>query len=315
MTAITRRVFSICLTALWLCFLAAAQSVNSSQTFQPSPSTVTPAVSGTGTTDFLALWTNTTGGLGNSVLFQSGSGTTAKVGINSTAPASTLDVNGAATVRGLLNLPATGTATTAGGKNSQPSGFTASSYNSGTETAVNQNFRWQAEPAANNTTAPSGTLNLLYGLGTATPTETGLKLSSKGVITFAAGQTFPGGGAFCIAADGGFGSGGATFVEPSFTVPAENKCTPWSGFTKTATTVILNTSGAACLSTTGKTLTLSVSSADPSFITNPVSDYIQLTRTSSTGTFTGGTDQGQFDGNADQITCTSSLLTLPDSHD
>jgi hypothetical protein len=40
-----------------------------------------------------------------------------------------------------------------------------------------------------------------------------------------------------------------------------------------------------------------------------------LTRTSSTGTFTGGSDQGQFAGSADQITCTSSLLTLPDSHD
>jgi hypothetical protein len=169
--------------------------------------------------------------------------------------------------------------------------------------------------SANNTTAPTGTLNLLYGLGTATPTETGLQLSSAGVITFAPGQTFPGGGAFCIAADGGFGDGGTTFVEPGFTVSAESKCTSWSGFTKTASTVILNTSGAACLSTTGKTLTLSVSSADPSFFTNPVSDYIQLTRASSTGTFTGGTDQGEFAGSADQITCTSSLLTLPDIHD
>ena len=56
---------------------------------------------------------------------------------------------------------------------------------------MNQIFRWQAEPAANDTTTPSGTLNLLYGLGTATPTETGLKISSKGIVTFAAGQTFP----------------------------------------------------------------------------------------------------------------------------
>lgn len=320
MTAISRRVLSICLAAGWLCSLAAAQSVTSSQTFQPSPSTVTPAVSGTGTTDFIPLWTNTTGGLGNSVIFQSGSGATAKVGINLTTPGSTLDVNGAATVRGLLNLPATAAATTAGGKNSQPSGFTASSYNSGTDTAVNQNFRWQAEPAANNTTAPSGTLNLLYSSGTATPAETGLKINNKGVITFAAGQTFPGGGAFCIATAGGFGDGGSTFVEPGFTVPAENKCTSWSGFTKTASTVILNTSGAACLSSTGKTLTVSVSSADPDFLgTNPTSmmasDYIQLTRASSTGSFTGGTDQGQNAGSANQVTCTSSLLTLPDIHD
>jgi hypothetical protein len=34
----------------------------------------------------------------------------------------------------------------------------------------------------------------LYGAGTATPAETGLKISNKGVITFATGQTFPGSG-------------------------------------------------------------------------------------------------------------------------
>ena len=95
-----------------------------------------------------------------------------------------------------------------------------------------------------------------------------------------------------------------------------NKCTPWSGFTKTASTVILNTSGAACLSSTGKTLTVSVSSLDPAFLgTSAASDYIQLTRASSTGSFTGGTDQGQFVGSAHQVTCTSGVLSLPDTHD
>ncbi len=171
--------------------MPASASVSSSAAASPA-STVTPAVSGTGTTDFLPLWTNTTGGLGNSVLFQSGSGSTAKIGVNSTAPASTLDVNGAATVRGLLNLPATGTATTAAGKNSQPLGFTASSYNSGTKAAVNQNFRWQAEPISNDTTSASGTLNLLHSVGSNAPTETGLKIAGNGQITFAAGQKFPG---------------------------------------------------------------------------------------------------------------------------
>jgi hypothetical protein len=175
--------------------LAIPSSASASSTAAPSTANaVTPAVSGTGTTDFIPLWTNTTGGLGNSVLFQSGSGSTAKLGINSTAPASTLDVNGAATVRGLLNLPATGTATTAGGKNSQPLGYTASSYNSGTKAAVNQNFRWQAEPAGNNTTSASATLNLLHSLGSNAPAETGLKIAGNGQITFAAGQTFPGAG-------------------------------------------------------------------------------------------------------------------------
>ena len=219
-------------------------------------------------------------------------------------------------VRGKLNLPASANATATSGQASRPEAFTASAFNSGTAAAVAQNFLLQAEPANNNTASPSGTLNLLYAAGTAAPAETGLKISNKGVITFAPGQTFPGGGAFCIATAGGFGTGGTTFVAPSFTVPAVNKCTPWSGFTKTASTVILNTSGAACLSSTGKTLTVSASSLDPAFLgTNPASDYIQLTRASSMGSFTSGTDQGQFLGSANQVTCTSGLLSLPDSHD
>ena len=291
----------------------AAGSTSSSAT--PSAEAITPAVAGTGTTNFLPLWTNSTGTLGNSVLFQLGTGKTAKIGINSTTPAATLDVVGSATVRGLLNLPNAGTATASAGANSRPFGFVASVFNSGTGTASNQVFHWQAEPVNNNTTAASATLNLLFGVAPAAAAETGLTISSKGILTFAPGQTFPGGGAFCIATAGGFGGGGTTFVSPGFTVPAQNACTSWSGFTKTASTVILNTSGAACLSSTGKTLTVSVSSADPSFFTDPVSDYIQLTRGSSTGTFTGGTDQGQFSGSANQTTCTSSLLTLPDSHD
>jgi len=98
----------------------------------------------------------------------------------------------AVNVGGKLNLPATGAATATAGKNSRPLDFVASSFSSMTSTAVNQSFQWQAEPAANNTAAPAGTLNLLYGLGATAPAETGLKLSSKGIITFAAGQTFPG---------------------------------------------------------------------------------------------------------------------------
>jgi len=104
-----------------------------------------------------------------------------------------LDVNGAATIRGSLTLPATAAATATAGKDSQPLNLVASSYNSTSVAAVSQVFRWQAEPTANDTATPSGTLNLLYGQGTAGPTETGLKLSSKGVFTFAPGQTFPGG--------------------------------------------------------------------------------------------------------------------------
>jgi|HubBroStandDraft_2_1064218.scaffolds.fasta_scaffold14066_2 hypothetical protein len=305
---------AFCLLVLSLTSLTLAQTPTQTA---PSAEANTPAVSGTGTTDFIPLWTNSTGALGNSVLFQSGTGSTVKVGVNTTTPATTLDVGGTATVRGLLNLPSIGAATATAGTDSRALGFVASAFNSGTAAAVNQVFHWQAEPLSNDTASPSATLNLLFGTGSANPAETGLKINSKGVITFASAQTFPGGGSFCVSVAGGFGTGGTTFVGPAFTVPAQNSCSQWSGYTKTASTVILNTSGAACLSSTGKTLTLSVSSADPDFFGagSAPSDYIQLTRSSSTGTFTGGTDQGAFAGNANQITCTASLLTLPDSHD
>jgi hypothetical protein len=71
---------------------------------------------------------------------------------------------------------------------------------------------------------------------------------------------------YCIAVNGGFGGGGTTFVARNFTLPTEGKCNPWSGYTKTASTVILMTSGTSCLSSDSKALTVSVSSADPSFL-------------------------------------------------
>src|SRR5208337_3106755 len=115
-----------------------------------SPADAAPAsgVTGSGTTDYVPLWTSASN-IGNSVLFQSGTGKTAKVGINTITPASTLDVKGTATVRGLFSLPATGTATATTGKNSQAEQLTASAFNSGTGTAVTQNFQWQAEPVGN----------------------------------------------------------------------------------------------------------------------------------------------------------------------
>ncbi len=102
-------------------------------------------------------------------------------------------MSGAATVRGNLSLPATGTATKTAGTNSQPTTLTASAFSSSTNAAVAQNFRWQAEASGNNTSSPSGTLNLLYSSGTSAPAETGLKINNKGLVTFATGQTFPGG--------------------------------------------------------------------------------------------------------------------------
>jgi hypothetical protein len=151
-----------------------------------------------GTVNFLPLWDSTTD-ITSSVIFQSGSGSTAKIGINNASPAATLDVKGSATIRGpmsvggTLTLPATGAATSSGGKNSQPLTQTASSFNSSTNKAVNQTFEWLAEPVGNDTASPSGKLNLLFGSGV-TPTETGLSIASTGQITFATGQTFLGAG-------------------------------------------------------------------------------------------------------------------------
>jgi len=161
----------------------------------PSPAPAPPpaTVTGAGKANYIPLWTGTST-LGDSILFQTGSGSATKVGVNLTNPASTLDVNGGGTIRGLLSLPATGTATATKGFNSQAAVLSASAYNSSTAAATTQNFRWLAEPLNNNSTTPSGTLNLLFAQGTATATETGLKIGSDGKITFAPGQTFPGGG-------------------------------------------------------------------------------------------------------------------------
>jgi hypothetical protein len=169
----------------------------------PPPATVT----GSGTADFVPLWTSTSA-LTNSVLFQTGSGSAAKIGINSTTPAATLDVNGGTTVRGLLNLPNAATATAAAGADSRPFGFVASVFNSGTASASNQVFHWQAEPVNNNKATASATLNLLFAVAPAAAAETGLKINTKGQFTFAAGQTFPGTGTVSSVSSGAGLTGG-----------------------------------------------------------------------------------------------------------
>ena len=180
-----------------------------------SPTTVTPAaasVTGSGTAHYLPLWIGATS-LGNSVLFQSGSGSSAKLGINTTAPTATLDVKGPVTFHGPLNFPAINTANSSSGSNSQPETLVASVFNGNTQTAVNEKFRWQAEPVNNNQGNASASLNLLFGQGTLTPAETGLKIASNGNITFAHGQTFPGTGPGTItgvAAGTGLLGGGTT---------------------------------------------------------------------------------------------------------
>src|ERR1700722_12592745 len=151
------------------------------------------AVTGLGTVNFLPLW-DTSSDIVNSAISQTGTGATAKIGINNAAPAVPLDVKGATTIRGALTMPTTGVATATAGKNSQPLNLSGSAFNSGTGTAANQTFRLQTEPVNNDTASPSGKLSLLYYSGANAATETGLSIASNGQITFAPGQTFPGGG-------------------------------------------------------------------------------------------------------------------------
>jgi hypothetical protein len=171
--------------------LAIGSSTSSSTAATVPPPAATDVTTTGGILNYLPIFSGAATII-DSAVFQTGSGATAKVGINTTTPVTQLDVNGAGNIRGTLSLPATGLATAAGGKNSQGLNLVASSFSSTSSTALNQVFRWQVEPVGNDTTAPSGTLNLQYGLGTAAPSETGLKISTKGVFTFAAGQTFPG---------------------------------------------------------------------------------------------------------------------------
>jgi hypothetical protein len=178
-------------------FVLAAPSASTTSVLVPTsiPTTAQPLATGTtpvttagGTINKVAKF-DANADITSSQIFDNGT----SVGVGNTAPAAKLDVSGTSIFRGLLTLPALSAATASAGKNSQPMNFTASSFNSSTKKAVNENFRWQAEAVGNDSTAPSGKLNLLFGSGSATPTETGLSISSQGLITFATGQTFPSG--------------------------------------------------------------------------------------------------------------------------
>jgi hypothetical protein len=211
------------------------------------------AVTGTGKVNFIPLWDSTTDII-SSALFQSGTGTTAKIGINTTTPASTLDVKGGATVRGTLSLPSNGTATATTGKDSQPLSLAASAFNSGTGKAVAQTFEWQAQPVGNDTSNPSGTLNLLFGSGT-TPTETGLNIGSNGQITFASGQTFPGTGTITGLTAGTDLTGGGTSGNVTLNVDTTKVPQLASANTFTANQTVSGTVTATSFSGNGSGLT------------------------------------------------------------
>jgi hypothetical protein len=176
----------------------------------PASSTSSRELAGSGTQNFIPLWTDNNGTLGNSVFFQKGSGATAKIGLNLKNPLATLDVNGTTLIRGTLEPITKGVATANTGFSSNPLDLEASSFSSTTATAVMQHFEWQAEPTGNNTATTGATLNLLFGQDNNPPAETGLHLSNTGIFSFAVGQTFPGTGTITGVTAGDYLVGGGS---------------------------------------------------------------------------------------------------------
>ncbi|HEY0701565.1 MAG TPA: hypothetical protein VGD60_02250, partial [Candidatus Acidoferrales bacterium] len=145
--------------------------------------------SGSGTADFIPLWTSATA-LGNSLLYQTGG----KIGVGTTTPTQTLDVNGNSIFRGSFQLPPGHDAIASSGYESHSFQFQASSFNSGTKASTTQSFGFRAEPLNNNTTNPSAKLDLFFiPNGGSMFVDTGFSFSSTGIITFAPGQNFSGG--------------------------------------------------------------------------------------------------------------------------
>jgi hypothetical protein len=176
---------------------SSAPSGSSTSTTAPPPASSNVTTTG-GTGGTISMFTTATN-IQNSIITQTG----------------TTAIN----VGGTLNLPATGTATAIKGFNSQAQRYVASVFNSTTSTAVPQTFQWQAEPVNNDKSTATGTLDLLYATGTATPAETGLKINNKGVFTFAASQTFPGTGTVTSVTAGAGLAGGTITKTGTISIP------------------------------------------------------------------------------------------------
>ncbi|MGA2577640.1 MAG: hypothetical protein ABSH24_16595 [Bryobacteraceae bacterium] len=196
-----------------------------------APATATDVTTTGGTANYLPFFTGASTIL-DSVVYQTGTGSATRIGINTSTPAATLDVKGTAIVRSTLTLPAAGTASAAAGANSEPLNLAASVFNSGTSTAVPQTFQLRAEPVGNDTATAGSALSLLYGSGASAPAETGLQIASNGLITFAVGQAFPGTGAGTVTSVGsGTGLTGGPITGSGTLSLAANACASGNALT------------------------------------------------------------------------------------
>jgi hypothetical protein len=166
-----------------------AQSSGPATPNSAQSSVIDATPTGSGTTDFIPLWTSGSN-LGNSILFQSGS----SIGLGTTHPASTLDINGGEILRGGFYEYPQGTATASAGQPSHSFQWLASLYHSSSETSMDYAFGFRAVPAQNNVANPSAKLDLFYGTGglDGSLTDTGFSFANNGIVTFALGQTFSG---------------------------------------------------------------------------------------------------------------------------
>jgi trimeric autotransporter adhesin len=146
------------------------------------------AVTGTGTANYLPLWTSGSN-LAVSKIYQANGGF---IGINTKTPLLQLDVNGNSIFRGSFQMAPQGVATAGAGQPSHSFQWQASLYDSSKKAAVNEAFGFRTVPATNNVANPSAKLDLFYGPGGGTLSDTGLSISKSGLITFAAGQIFNG---------------------------------------------------------------------------------------------------------------------------
>jgi hypothetical protein len=140
------------------------------------------APTGSGTAGYLPVWTGSST-LGNSFILQTGTATAPLIGIGIAKPGTTLDVMGGAAFRDAVVLLWPTAATRAAAVPSPLVSLVAQNFSSELSESIRQTFSWQVYPGPNNVATPSGSLQLLYGLGFTSPTPVGFSVASNGFVT------------------------------------------------------------------------------------------------------------------------------------